>query len=131
MGPPPALNASRQTARILIVGPCGSGKTTLTETLGAIGIHVIQVAQEHSFVQDLWSRGVPPDVLIFLDASFETCTRRKRFRWLERDYLEQQRRLAHARAHCNFYLATDHISTIEVRNRVVEFLDRAAREAAG
>jgi deoxyadenosine/deoxycytidine kinase len=124
MGSPAALKTLPQTTRILVVGPCGSGKTTLTLSLRAIGIHVVQVAQEHSFVLDLWSRGVPPDVLIFLDASFETCTRRKRFRWLERDYLEQQRRLGHARAHCQLYLATDALTPTEVRNRVVEYLDR-------
>ncbi len=126
MGSPPTLKPAAPTARILVVGPCGSGKTTLTLSLRAIGIHIVQVAQEHSFVPDLWRRGAPPDVLIFLDASFETCTRRKRFRWLERDYLEQQRRLAHARAHCHLYLATDAITPTEVRNRVVDFLDRSA-----
>jgi deoxyadenosine/deoxycytidine kinase len=126
MGPPPALKSPRQTARILVVGPCGSGKTTLTNSSRAIGIHIVQVAQEHSYVPDLWQRGEPPDVLIFLDAGFETCTRRKRFRWLERDYLEQQRRLAHARAHCDLYVATDDLTPTEVRDHVAAFLDRTA-----
>ncbi len=126
MGSPPALSASPQTARVLVVGPCGSGKTTLTLSLRAICVHIVQVAQEHSFVPDLWRRGVPPDVLIFLDAGFETCTRRKRFRWLERDYLEQQRRLAHARAHCHLYLPTDDLTPTDVRDRVIDFLRRGA-----
>jgi deoxyadenosine/deoxycytidine kinase len=104
------------------VGPCGAGKTTLTLTLHALDIDIRQIAQEHSFVADLWHRGTPPDALIFLDASFETCTARKRFKWLERDYLEQQRRLAHARAHCNFYLSTDSLTPLEVRDRVAAFL---------
>ena len=122
MGTPAPLTPPRPAARILVVGPCGSGKTTLTLSLRALDIRIIQVAQEHSFVPDLWRRGVLPDVLIFLDARFETCTMRKRFRWYERDYLEQQRRLADARAHCHLYLQTDDLTPSEVRDRVMSFL---------
>ncbi len=122
MGAPAPLTPPGGKARVLVVGPCGAGKTTLAGSLLALGFQIRQIAQEHSFVADLWHRGTPPDALIFLDASFETCTLRKHFKWLERDYLEQQRRLAHARAHCDFYLATDSLTPLEVRDRVAAFL---------
>jgi hypothetical protein len=78
-----------------------------------------QVAQEHSYVADMWSRLSQPDVLVFLDASFEICTRRKRLNWLPEEYQEQQRRLAHARAHCDIYLATDDLTPQDVLDRVL------------
>jgi energy-coupling factor transporter ATP-binding protein EcfA2 len=131
VGASAALTPPRSAARVIVVGPCGAGKTTLTLSLHALGILIRQIAQEHSFVADLWHRGTPPDVLIFLDASFETCTARKRFKWLERDYLEQQRRLANARSHCHFYLATDSLTPLEVRDRVAAFLRGAGRGPAG
>ena len=122
MGAPATLTPPRSAARILVVGPCGAGKTTLAHSLHALGIEVRQIAQEHSFIPDLWRRGTAPDVLIFLDASFETCTVRKRFKWIERDYLEQQRRLTDARSRCHFYLATDSLTPMEVRERVAAYL---------
>ncbi len=107
-----------------VVGPCGAGKSTLVTALRQRGYRVRHIAQEHSHVPDMWARLVKPDVLVFLDASFETCTRRRNLHWRREDYEEQQRRLAHARAHAHIYVNTDRLTPEEVLQRVLEALRR-------
>ena len=110
--------------RIGIVGPCGSGKSTLIAALEARGYICRHIAQEHSYVKDMWKRISNPDVLIFLDASFPVSTARRKLNWNESDHAEQLRRLAHAREHADLIVATDSLSPDEVAERVLEFLDR-------
>ncbi len=105
-----------------VVGPCGAGKSTLVQALRARGIRARHIAQEHSHVPDMWQRLVRPDVLVFLDASFETCTQRRRMYWRREDYDEQQKRLAHARAHADIYIFTDQLRPEEVMERVLQAL---------
>lgn len=105
-----------------LVGPCASGKSTLKALLTARGLRVKHIAQEHSFVQDMWQRLSHPDLLIFLDASYPVTIQRRHLNWSEADYLEQHRRLAHARRHADFYLQTDALSPEEVAEKILEFL---------
>jgi len=106
-----------------VVGPCGSGKTTLITALRAGGRVARQIAQEHSHVRDMWRRLAAPTVLVFLDASYATCTDRKRFDWPIEDYLEQQRRLEHARQECDIYVVTDDLTPPAVLKEVEEALE--------
>jgi len=99
---------------IAIVGPCAAGKTTLAEALRGLGYNARQIAQEHSFVPAMWQIITQPDVLIYLDGSYEICTRRKGFNWLPHEHAEQIRRLAHAREHCHIYIHTDELTPAEV-----------------
>ena len=99
---------------IVIAGPCAAGKTTLSQGLIAHGYPARQIAQEHSYVPDMWQRLSRPDVLVFLDASYERCTERKHLSWTLAEYQEQLRRLAHARAHCHIYIDSDALSPEEV-----------------
>lgn len=110
-----------------MVGPCAAGKSTLVEGLRRHGLQARQIAQEHSYVADMWQRLSRPETLVFLDASYQTCTRRKQLRWLVREYDEQQRRLAHARDHCDILLATDELTPGEVLQRVLSELEAAGR----
>lgn len=105
-----------------VVGPCGSGKSTLIAALEARGLACRHIAQEHSYVKDMWKRISHPDVLIFLQASFPVCTRRRRLNWNESEYAEGQRRLAHALAHADLVVNTDALTPEEVMARVLEFL---------
>jgi deoxyadenosine/deoxycytidine kinase len=109
--------------KIGLVGVCASGKSTLRTRLQTRGYQVKHIAQEHSFVKDMWRRLVHPDVLVFLDASYETTLKRRNLNWNQADYDEQQRRLAHARQNADLYLATDELSPQEVEAKVVAFLD--------
>lgn len=100
--------------QIAIVGPCASGKSTLAAQLRQVGYQARQIVQEHSYVPDMWQVVSQPDILIFLDASFNTCSRRKSLDWGESDYREQRQRLAHARQHCDIYVQTDSLEPGEV-----------------
>jgi deoxyadenosine/deoxycytidine kinase len=103
---------------IAIVGPCAAGKSTLAARLRQAGWSARQIAQEHSYVADMWQVLTQPDVLVFLDASYEVCTQRKQLNWTPAEYQEQQRRLRHARAHCDVYLDTTGLTPEEVARRV-------------
>jgi hypothetical protein len=113
---------SKKLLTVGLVGVCGSGKTTLTNGLKPYHYHVRQIAQEHSFVPDMWQRFVDPDVLIFLQVSYPTTLERKPFNWNETEYQEQLRRLRHANKHADLHIDTDHLTVEEVRSAVLTFL---------
>ncbi len=70
----------------------------------------------------MWQKITNPDLLIFLNSSFEVSTRRRKLNWTEADYTEQQRRLTHARQHADLLLETDSLTPAEVLTNVMEFL---------
>lgn len=109
--------------KIGVVGVCASGKSTLIKEMEAQGYNMRHIAQEHSYVKDMWKRISNPDVLIYLDASFEVTLARRKFDWQEKDYIEQQRRLRHAREHADLYINTDQLTPDEVREKVKLFVD--------
>jgi adenylate kinase family enzyme len=110
---------------VIVVGPCGAGKSTLVDALSNQGYRARAVAQEHSAVSDLWQHGGRPAALIMLDAERSTIIRRRGGdfpEWL----LEQQReRLASARAHADMVLHTDEAAPGEVAAQVVAYLQAA------
>jgi deoxyadenosine/deoxycytidine kinase len=112
-----------------VVGPCGAGKTTLTEGLKRRGYYARAIVQEHSYVPYMWQRITNPDILIFLDASYPVTCKRRNLNWSEADWEEQQRRLSHARQHADFYLDTDELNIEEVRQQVMGFLDETTKRA--
>ena len=107
---------------IVIVGPCGAGKTTLAEGLQRYGYRARAIVQEHSFVKDMWQRLTSPDVLIFLQASCMVGGKRRRLRWTEAEWEEQQKRLEYAQEHADFYLNTDTLGIQEVLEIVLKYL---------
>jgi hypothetical protein len=72
----------------------------------------------------MWKRIANPDVLVFLKASYATCTVRRNLHWIESDYAEEMRRLAHALAHADVIIDTDDLTSDEVRERTLQFLQR-------
>jgi len=106
-----------------VVGVCGSGKTTLIDGLKPYPIELRHIAQEHSYVAYMWQRITNPDYLIFLDCSYPETIRRRHLDWTETEYLEQQRRLSHARQHCDLYLYTDQLTPADVIDQVCTFLE--------
>jgi deoxyadenosine/deoxycytidine kinase len=102
-----------------IVGPCGSGKSTLAARLVERGLSARAIAQEHSYVPAMWQRIANPGLLVFLQASYPACTRRRQLVWTEREYEEQLRRLAHAYAHADLRIDTDSLNPDEVQAAVM------------
>lgn len=107
-----------------VVGPCGSGKSTLIAGLEKHGFTCRHIAQEHSYAQAMWQIIAKPDILIYLHASFETSTARRKLDWLEKDHTEQLRRLTHARQHANLIIETDDPTPAEILKTVLDFLHR-------
>jgi deoxyadenosine/deoxycytidine kinase len=95
----------RQGPRIVVVGPCASGKSTLVSRLRGKGYDAHAVAQEHSAVRDLWKRK-DPDALIALDVSLEEVRNRRSPDWLEAVYQRQHERLASAYAAADLTIDT-------------------------
>lgn len=106
-----------------IVGVCAAGKSTLIAGLEAHGIRTRHIAQEHSFVKDMWKRLTNPDILVFLDASYPATLQRRMYNWTEADWVEQQRRLEHARAHADLLLDTSALSIEQVLETVLAFIE--------
>jgi cytidylate kinase len=117
------LNTNSTTPKIAIVGPCGSGKSTLAQKLSKLDLDIHEIAQEHSYAPEMWKKISNPDVLIYLDVSYHSATDRKKFDWTEGEYLEQVRRLLHARNHCDIYIHTDNLTPDEILNRILKMLD--------
>jgi deoxyadenosine/deoxycytidine kinase len=105
-----------------IVGPCGAGKTTLAGRLRVLGFQVKQIAQEHSYVPTMWQKLTNPDILIYLDVSFENTIRRRNLNWTEAEFTEQLSRLAHARSHADLTVDTNALTAQGVFQEVIDFL---------
>ncbi|HEX9839125.1 MAG TPA: AAA family ATPase [Anaerolineales bacterium] len=105
-----------------IVGPCGSGKSTLLDGLEKHGYTCRHIAQEHSYVQDMWQLITQPELLVYLHASFPVSTARAKLDWQEKDYDEELRRLAHARDHADLSIETDNLTPEQVLQKALDFL---------
>ena len=98
-------DSDRRGPRIVVVGPCASGKSTLVTRLAARGHDAHVVAQEHSDVRELWKR-TNPDVLIALDVWLDTVRERRAPDWPEAIYQRQHGRLASAYAAADLTIDT-------------------------
>lgn len=113
----------RTLQKIGIVGPCTAGKSTLIKQLeGQYNVVLRHIAQEHSYVQNMWQRITQPNWLVFLDVTYPVTMQRKNLNWTQKEYQEQQRRLKHAREHADFYLLTDDFTPEQVAERVAAFI---------
>jgi len=103
---------------VAVVGPCSSGKSSLVCALKELGHNAREVAQEHSLVADLWQRFTHPDVLVFVDVSWQTALSRRPSTapaaWRD----QQKQRLRHARSHADIYICTDKLTLQQVAETV-------------
>lgn len=83
--------------RVVVVGTCASGKTTLAAALRNEGVDATVCAQEHSDVATLWSHS-EPDLLVLIEIDLATIRARRSPTWPRAIYEAQLRRLANARA---------------------------------
>ena len=110
-----------------VVGVCAAGKSTLIASLKQAGYEARHIAQEHSYVANMWQRLTNPDVLVFLDVSFPVTIQRRRLDWTLDEYQEQLRRLQHAREHADLVIDTDQLSPQEIYDQVIAFLGTNTR----
>jgi thymidylate kinase len=108
---------------IAIVGPCASGKSTLVRALRERGHNAREVVQEHSYVPTMWQRITQPDLLIYLDVSWEAACQRRSTSAGPGWWDEMARRLSHARQHADVYISTDGLSPQEVLDQTLTFLE--------
>ena len=72
----------------------------------------------------MWLRLTHPQVLVYLDVSYPTSKERRKLDWMEAEYREQCRRLAHAREHATIYVDTDPLDSCQVFEIVLGELAR-------
>jgi adenylate kinase family enzyme len=105
-----------------LVGPCGAGKSSLASILKGEDFLVRHIAQEHSYVPDMWKRLTNPDLLIYLDVSYENTILRRKLDWTYQEYAEQLHRLRHARQHADLVIDTNPLNLEQVRLVVLTFI---------
>jgi deoxyadenosine/deoxycytidine kinase len=101
----PSTSPELRRLRVVVVGPCASGKSTLAERLRADGYDAYVCAQEHSEISTLWQH-LEPDAVIALDVDLDTVRRRRGAEWPETIFREQLRRLSAARSVANVTIDT-------------------------
>jgi len=102
-----------------IVGVCGSGKPTLNAGLTALGFNCRHIAQEHSYVPTMWRRITNPDILIYLEVSYENTIVRKSLNWTRDEYAQQLFRLQDAIENAQIHINTDDLTPQQLIDRVV------------
>jgi len=105
-----------------VVGPCGAGKSSIAAGLKSHGYQIRHIAQEHSYVPDMWRRLTNPDILIYLDVSYENTIVRRQLDWTYEEYLEQLYRLRHARQHADLYIDTNPLVLTDVLKAIELFI---------
>lgn len=107
---------------IAVVGPCAAGKSTLVQALRERGYNAREVVQEHSRVPTMWQRITQPDVLIFLDVSWQTARQRRPTDASATWWDKMKRRLDHAQQHADLYILTDELTPQEILERALHSL---------
>ena len=112
-----------RSKKVVVVGPCASGKSTLVTALRALGIDARVSGQEHSEITSLWRRS-QPDVLIALDVAIGAVRDRRGGSWPEWLHDLQVRRLAAASREADLTIDTTALDPQMVVDRVVAYLER-------
>ena len=107
-----------------VVGPCGAGKSSLVSSLLTHGYRARHIAQEHSYVPDMWKRLTNPDLLIYLDVSYGNTVIRRKLDWTYEEYTEQLRKLHYARQHADLIIDTNPITASQVFEMVISFINQ-------
>lgn len=89
-----------------------------------LGYAARNVAQEHSFVPTLWQRKGMPDLLVFLEVSYDNTLKRSTLRWIESDYERQLERLKNARENADLIIDTNVLSQDEVFNTILDAIKK-------
>lgn len=116
---------SELAKRLVVVGPCASGKSTLVAGLRRLGYDAVACGQEHSDIPTLW-RHADPDLVVALDIDLPTLRSRRDDAWPEWLLLRQRRRLANAAAAAHVRLDTSRLAAEDVLGQVAARLAHAS-----
>jgi chloramphenicol 3-O-phosphotransferase len=108
--------------RVVVVGHCAAGKSSLVEQLRHDGIDAVTAAQEHSAVPELWKHS-GAEVLVFLDVDLETVRKRRGSDWSEAIYSAQETRLIAARRSADLIIDTAKSPLDEVADRTRRYVE--------
>ncbi len=110
--------------RVVVIGPCASGKTSLSNRLQRLGYDAHACGQEHSDIPTLWEHQ-RPDIVIGLTIDLPTLrARRHSASWSDRLYSRQLDRLRSGFARADLVVGCDDIDQDAVLATVVDWLDR-------
>ena len=112
---------SVDSRKIVVVGPCAAGKTTLVAALRALGYDARVSGQEHSAIPTLWQHS-DPDVLIALDVDIAAVRDRRGGQWPEWLHDLQVQRLDAASRAADLAIDTSALRAQAVVDRVVAYL---------
>ncbi|MDQ3513663.1 MAG: hypothetical protein M3462_08375 [Chloroflexota bacterium] len=108
---PGALNGLPD--RVVVIGPCAAGKSTLVDSLRGLGYDAVVSGQEHSDIPTLWRRA-RPSVLIALSVDVRETSHRRSRPWPEALHDRQRERLRAAFAEATAVIDTSAMTPMSV-----------------
>jgi GTPase SAR1 family protein len=124
-GSPPDRPETEESTKIVVVGPCAAGKSTLVEALQARGYDAHASGQEHSAIASLWQHS-HPDVLIALEVDISAVWARRGNDWPEWLHDLQVQRLREAAEAADLAIDTTDLDPVGVVDRVLAYLSSRA-----
>jgi epoxyqueuosine reductase QueG len=115
------MHGKPDSRRIVVIGPCASGKTTLVARLKDLGYDAHACGQEHSEITELW-RHLNPAVVIGLQIDLDTLRQRRSATWSDRLYARQLTRLESGYDRADMLIDCDTFNADEVIRQVVDWL---------
>ena len=72
----------------------------------------------------MWKRLTNPDILVYLEVSYELTLKRKKLSWSRDEFQVQLDRLQHAHQHADIVIKTDELSVNDLVLQVTHSVDR-------
>ena len=121
--------AANDRRKIVVVGPCASGKSSLVAALQKLGHEASACGQEHSSILSLWARS-DPDIVIVLTADIAAVRARRGPYWPEWLHDVQMERLEQAIQAADLVLDTSPLNAEAVLAQVSLFLAQFRGESS-
>ena len=117
---------AEDSTKIVVVGPCAAGKSTLVAALQARGYDAHVSGQEHSAIASLWQHS-HPDILISLEVDISAVWTRRGRDWPEWLHDIQVQRLRDASEAADLAIDTTDLDPGGVVDRVLAYLSSRSR----